>query len=107
MMLSAPPGCMKTITPSSLAFAQNGSNFGSESDCAVDVAADRRAAQPELLDAVIELLGRQIRELQRHRRQRDEPILVIGHPLAPALRSARGRCGWRGRGPAPPTTSSR
>ena len=34
---------------------------------AVDVAADRRAAQPELLDAVLELLRREVRELQRNR----------------------------------------
>jgi hypothetical protein len=71
---------MKTITPSSFAFAQNGSNFGSESDAPLTWPPIVAPAQPELLDAVIELLGGQIRELQRHRAQRHEAILVIPHP---------------------------
>ena len=41
---------------------------------AVDAAADAGAAQPELLDAVLELLGGEVGILQRDRRERDEAV---------------------------------
>ena len=49
------------------------------------MAADRGTAQPEPLDAVLELLSRQIRMLQRDRRERDEAIRMSGHPLGQPL----------------------
>ena len=52
---------------------------------AVDVAADRGAAQPQPLHAVLELLGGQLGMLQRDRRHRDEPIGVLRHPLGEPL----------------------
>jgi hypothetical protein len=45
------------------------------------VTANRRTAQAQLLDAMLELLGRQIRMLQGDRRERDEPIRVRRHPF--------------------------
>ena len=67
---------------------------------AFDAAADGGAAQPEPLDSVFQLLGRQIGKLQRHRREPDEPIrmrraprgelLVLdGHDLARELAFGR------------------
>jgi len=44
------------------------------------MAADRRAARAEILHGVLELLGREIGELQRDGRQRDEAVRML---LAP------------------------
>src|SRR5262249_7894925 len=43
---------------------------------AVDAAADAGAAQAVLLDALLELLGGELRMLERHRRERDEAIRI-------------------------------
>src|SRR5882724_8320997 len=43
---------------------------------AVDAAADSGAAQTVLLDPVLQLLGGEVRMLQRHRGERDEAIGV-------------------------------
>ena len=67
---------MNTIAPSSAALAQNGSYLGPRHVLAVHVAADRHAAQPQALHAVLELLRRQVGKLQRHRRHGDEAIRV-------------------------------
>ena len=48
---------------------------------AVHVAANRGAAQPQPLDAVLQLLSREIGMLQRDRRERDKAIRVGSHPL--------------------------
>ena len=64
---------------------------------AVHVPADRGAAQAEPLDAVLELLGRQIGMLQRHRRERDEAIGMCRHPLGQSLVLRRERSGGRDR----------
>ena len=52
---------------------------------AVDVSADRGAAQAEPLDAVLELLGGEIGILQRDRRERDEAIGMRRDPLREPL----------------------
>ncbi len=46
----------------------------------VDVAADRRAAEPKILHGMLELLGGEIRELQRDRAQADEARRVLFAP---------------------------
>jgi hypothetical protein len=48
---------------------------------AVDVPADRDAAQSQPFDAVFELLGRKIRMLKRDRGESDKAIRVGRHPL--------------------------
>ena len=80
-MFTALFGCMNTGTSSSCALAQNGSYFGAGRRLALDVAADRRAARAEILHGMLELLGREIGELQRNRRQRHEAVGVL---LAPS-----------------------
>jgi hypothetical protein len=52
---------------------------------AVDMTADRRPAKPETRDAILELFRCQFWMLQRHRRQRHEPVGVGGHPLRESL----------------------
>jgi len=54
-----PSGWMKIRQPSSSAFFQNGWKLRIGQLLAVDAAADPGAAQPELLDRVFQLLGRQ------------------------------------------------
>ena len=73
---------------------------------AVDVAADRCAAQPQPLHAVLELRRGLFGMLQRHRRHRDEPIGVLRHPLGEALvlRSHDPICQVTIRGGVPPET---
>ena len=41
---------------------------------ALDAAAEAGAAQAVALDALLELLGGEVRMLQRHARERDEPV---------------------------------
>ena len=41
---------------------------------AIDAAADQRSAQPQAFDAVLQLPRREIGVLQRHGRERDEPL---------------------------------
>ena len=50
-----------------------------------DAAADRHAAQAELLDAVFELLDRQIGMLHRDRREGDEAVGMRGDELGELL----------------------
>jgi len=45
------------------------------------VAADGGAAQPQPLDGILQLLGRQIGMLQRDRRERDKTIRMRHNPL--------------------------
>src|SRR5207237_8360116 len=52
---------------------------------AFDAAADGRAAQPELLDPVFELLGREIGELERNGREAREPIGMRRAPCGQLL----------------------
>ena len=52
---------------------------------AVDAAADADAAQAELLDAVLELLGGEVGMLQRHRREGDEAVGIGGAELGQLL----------------------
>ena len=68
---------MKSMTPSSSAFAQNGSNLRSESSLALDAAADGGPAQPELSHGLIELIGGEIRVLQRQRRHSHETVWIL------------------------------
>ena len=52
---------------------------------AIDMGADRHAAQPELLDAVFELLDRQIRVLHGDSREGHEAIRVRGDDFGELL----------------------
>ena len=52
---------------------------------AFDAAADRGAAQSQLADGVVELLGGEIGMLQRDRRHADEPIRMRAAPLGDLL----------------------
>ena len=65
---------MNTRTPSSSHFAQIGWNFGSAQFLAVDMGADRHAAQPELLHAVFELLDGKIGMLHGGGREGDKAV---------------------------------
>ena len=76
-----PWGCMKIRTPSSSALAQNGSNLGDGQLLAVDVSTDSGAAQPQLLDAFFQLLGREVGMLQRHRCEGHKPLRMGGAQL--------------------------
>ena len=80
-----PWGCMKIRTPSSSALAQKGSNLGDGQLVAVDVPADGCAAQTQLLDAVFQLLSRQIGKLQRDRGEGHEPVRMRGAQLGESL----------------------
>src|SRR2546421_7544525 len=59
---------------------------------ALDAAADRRAAQAELLHAVLELAHGEIRVLQRDAREGDKTLAVVGADLG-ELRSEERRVG--------------
>ena len=50
-----------------------------------DAAADRRAAQSQLPDGLVQLLGRKIGMLQRERRHPDEAIRMLRAPLRDLL----------------------
>src|SRR5205823_3192852 len=52
---------------------------------AVDAPADTGAAQPVLLDALLELLGGEVGVLERHRREGDEALGVRGARLGELL----------------------
>ena len=80
-MLSAPPGMHEHQRAELRGLGPERIVLGRREILAVDVTADRRAAQSQLLDAVLQLLGRQIGMLQGDRRERDKAIRMSGHPL--------------------------
>ena len=59
--------------------------LGQREILAVDVPANRGAAQAEAPDAVLELLGGQLGMLQGHRRRRDEAVGMRRHPSGQSL----------------------
>ena len=61
---------MKTSTPSSSALAQNGWNFGSANSLPATLPPIATPRSPSFFIAVFELLGGEIRKLQRDRRER-------------------------------------
>src|SRR5213594_227758 len=46
-----------------------------------DASSDGGAAQSQFVDGFVQLVGRQIRMLQRHRRHSDKPARMLGAPL--------------------------
>ena len=72
---------MKTSTPNSSHFAQNGWNFGFAEFLAGDAAGNADAAKPEFLDRVLDLLRSEVGKLQRRRREADEAIGMTGTEL--------------------------
>ena len=69
---------MNTSTPSSSHFAQNGVKFRVREILAGDAAGDRDAAEAEVFDGVLDLLGGQVGVLQRGRREGDKAVGVAG-----------------------------
>ena len=84
-MFSALFGCMNTGTPSSSALAQNGSYFSLVGGSLLTWPPIDAPREPKILDGVLELLGREIRELQRDGAQADEARRVLLAPGRDAL----------------------
>ena len=84
-MFSALFGCMNTGTPSSSALAQNGSYFSPVGGSLLTWPPIDAPREPKILHGMLELLGGEIRELQRDGAQADEARRVLFAPGRDAL----------------------